>query len=538
MTNSLHSVNLVTPTNVQTEKAKATQVKNNAGGFSFKVSDDDMFMRFLTMGTTGGTYYVDERKLTNDTVAFVQKYIAANGVKAVETIVRVSDQALAPKNTEALFALAIAFKVDDLDTKAAAKAALPKVARTATHLFEFASFIEATSGWGRAKTTAVANWYTDKTADQVAFQAVKYRSRHGFTHRDLLRLSHPKGLDSQVVNFILDKPVEIVGEDGLAPEIITAFKLLQKATSEDQVVKLLKQFTKATWEMIPTEFLNSAKVWRTLFENGMGQTALLRNVTRMQKLGLFDDLKFAGDYAAQLSNAKAIEKGRLHPINYLNAYVKYAGDPDPYYSRYSWNRSDKPVSNSKIADAINTGYDLAFKNVVPANKRTLIGLDVSGSMSSNAHGLQISCATLGAAFSQTVMKREPYSMVRGFSNQFVDLGIKDSDSLAEVLRKTHGLPFNSTDCALPMNWALKNGIEIDTFVVFTDNETWAGRNGHTHEALNKYRKATGIDARMVVVAASGTEFTIADPEDKGSMDVSGFDSSAIKLITDFSAGRI
>lgn len=534
MANALGKINFnevaATP---QTQKAAKGQKRNNAGGFSFKVDDKDRFRRFLTIGSDGGTYYVSEKKLTDEQVKFVQKYIKKAGVLAVEEIVNVSHNALAPKNTQALFALAIAFSSEDLKVKAAAKAALPKVVRTSTHLFEFMQFIENTSGWGRAKTSAVANWYKNKTADQFATQAVKYRQRNGWTHRDALRIAHPQGLDENVVNFVLGKPYN----ENQVPEVIRTFNALQSAKTEREVLRIIDQASSVSWEMIPTSFHKSADVWKALFYKGMGQTALLRNTKRMHEIGAFNDMKFAGDYAAALSNKTAIEKGRLHPINYLNAYVKYAGDPDPYLSRWnSFNRTTVSANN-KVVAALEDGYHKAFKNVVPANKRTLVGLDVSGSMSQNANGLEISCATLGAAFAQTVVKREPYAMIRGFSHTFKDLGITDSDTLNQVMSKTTNQNFGRTDCSLPMAWALANKIEVDTFVIFTDNETYAGSQ-HPHQALERYRVKSGIPARLVVVAATGTNITVGDPNDAGTLNVSGFDSSAPKFIADFSAGRV
>jgi 60 kDa SS-A/Ro ribonucleoprotein len=128
-------------------------------------------------------------------------------------------------------------------------------------------------------------------------------------------------------------------------------------------------------------------------------------------------------------------------------------------------------------------------------------------------------------------------MIRGFSTSFIDLGISDSDSLKQVMAKTGNKTFGRTDCSLPMQWALENGIEIDTFAIFTDNDTWAGRE-HPHEALNRYRKETGIPARLIVVASAGSWNTIGDPNDAGTLNLSGFDSSAPKVLADFSAGRI
>ena len=55
-----------------------------------------------------------------------------------------------------------------------------------------------------------------------------------------------------------------------------------------------------------------------------------------------------------------------------------------------------------------------------------------------------------------------------------------------------------------------------------------------HEALRMYRKQTGINARLIVVGMTATEFTIADPTDPGMLDVVGFDTAAPSLIADFS----
>jgi hypothetical protein len=76
------------------------------------------------------------------------------------------------------------------------------------------------------------------------------------------------------------------------------------------------------------------------------------------------------------------------------------------------------------------------------------------------------------------------------------------------------LPFGGTDCALPMLYATANPREVDTFVIFTDAETWAG-DIHPAQALREYRRASGIDARLVVVGMVSNGFTIADPADQG-----------------------
>src|SRR5205823_12573822 len=81
--------------------------------------------------------------------------------------------------------------VGDVETRQAALAVLLQVARTGTHLFQFALFVEGFRGWGRSLRRAVGRWYATQAVDALAYQTVKYRRRAGVTHRDLLRLAHP-----------------------------------------------------------------------------------------------------------------------------------------------------------------------------------------------------------------------------------------------------------------------------------------------------------------------------------------------------------
>jgi 60 kDa SS-A/Ro ribonucleoprotein len=107
--------------------------------------------------------------------------------------------------------------------------------------------------------------------------------------------------------------------------------------------------------------------------------------------------------------------------------------------------------------------------------------------------------------------------------------------LDDAVREVSDLPFGRTDCALPMLYALERKLEVDTFVVITDNETWAG-DIHPHQALANYRYAMGIDAKLVVLATSASKFTIADPGDAGMLDIAGFDAAVPALVTEFSRG--
>jgi 60 kDa SS-A/Ro ribonucleoprotein len=85
-------------------------------------------------------------------------------------------------------------------------------------------------------------------------------------------------------------------------------------------------------------------------------------------------------------------------------------------------------------------------------------------------------------------------------------------------------------------WAAQK-MEIDTVVIYTDSETWAGQV-QPAEALEEYRRALGIAARLVVVGMVSNGFSNTDPNDPGMLDVVGFDTATPQLVSDFARGAL
>jgi 60 kDa SS-A/Ro ribonucleoprotein len=118
----------------------------------------------------------------------------------------------------------------------------------------------------------------------------------------------------------------------------------------------------------------------------------------------------------------------------------------------------------------------------------------------------------------------------------LDAAVDPSRRLDDVINQISGLPFGSTDCSLPMLYALEQGLRPEVFLVITDNETYAG-SMQPHEALEKYRRETGIDAKLIVMATSASRNTITDPKDVNSLDIVGFDSAAPSIVSSFARGE-
>lgn len=536
----------------QSEKASPEQVENSAGGFVFQITDEERLRRFLILGTDAGTYYSAAKDLTRDNAGVVLKMAHDDPETLIRVIKDVSLRGAAPKQNATIFALAIACSFGSDDSKKAALAAIPVVCRTGTHLFLFARYVEQFRGWGRGLRRAVASWYTSKEAKDVAFQAVKYRQREGWSHRDLLRLSHPDTNDPALKSTFEWITKQSITLD--APLLISAFtEANREDTSLARIAYLVSEYG-LTWEMLPDRALASVDVWCSLLNRGMGITALIRQLPRLTRLGLLPQMGgWTNDVASMLVDPNRLKKGRVHPMNLLIALKTY-------WSGHSERGSSIWDPNPKIIDALDSAFYAAFGAVEPAGKRTLLAIDVSGSMGwSPFSGLSITARDASAALSLVTMATEPETGVIGFtgggnygrsiygrsiysknrsgiSNDAVSvLPISPRQRLDDVVRTISDLPFGPTDCGLPMLWAKEQKLAVDTFVIYTDNETWAGPV-HPHQALRQYREWSGINAKLVVAGMTATDFSIADPKDPGMMDVVGFDPSVPQLITEFSRG--
>ena len=514
-------------------------VPNSAGGFAFAVDDWARLDRFLILGSEGGSYYAAERTLTRDNAQAVLRAIAEDGPRAVARIVEVSAAGRAPRNDPALFALALAASATDLATRRAALTALPQVARTGTHLFAFAGFVQGTRGWGRALRRAVAAWYLQQPVDRLAYQLVKYRQRNGWSHRDLLRLAHPEGA-TPAQAALFDWACRGTNSDAL-PAVVQAAMALHggEVLTEPHAATAttLIRLHDLPREAVPTTLLNDPAVWEALLQR-MPLTALVRSLAKLTAVGVLRPL---GDHLplvlSALGDVDRIAKARLHPLALLLALRTYAAGQGER-GKLRW----EPVQ--PVIDALNAAFYTAFKSVEPTGKRLLLALDVSGSMAGGGvAGSSLTPREASAAMALMTAATEASTHIVGFSASgrgaaytrdavLTQLPLSPSMRLDQAVRAVSDLPFGGTDCSLPMRYALGRRLPVEAFVVYTDSETWAGPV-HPAQALREYRAATGIAAKLVVVGMVSNGFSIADPDDAGMLDVVGFDAATPAVIADF-----
>jgi hypothetical protein len=331
------------------------------------------------------------------------------------------------------------------------------------------------------------------------------------------------------------------GEDPLVATARFLKALLELAKTGEKkdtttAIALMEKNKKIQREHLPTELLNTTQIWNALL-SGMGMTALVRNLGKLSQVGVASTR--TQEIIKMLTDPKAVKDSRIHPLQVLVGMKTYSQGKGDIGS-LTW------TPNSYITTALSTTFRQAFGNITPTGKRFMFGLDVSGSMSSCmcAGAKNITPREGSVAMALMTLHAEGAENVHiyGFSNIFYNFNgkVRPDMTIQDAIRATD-VPFGATDCALPMTEALKmyhqNGTVFDVFCIYTDNETYAP-NIHPQVALEQYRKATGVDAKLVVVGMVANQLSISDHRDRNTLNLAGFDTATPELISMFVRGQI
>src|SRR5450432_3082758 len=213
-------------------------------------------------------------------------------------------------------------------------------------------------GWGRGLRRAIAGWYLARPVDELAYQAVKYQQRNGWSHRDLLRLAHPL-TDELARRDLFDWVCR--GTPGPAlPAIVGGFGKLANAEDAAAAAALIRAYDLPR-EAVPTALLKAPEVWQALLER-MPMTALVRNLAKLTDVGVLKPLGSSLPLVlSALGDAERIRRARLHPLAILLALRTYAqGKGDK--GRLAW----EPVP--QVVDALNAAFYTAFDSVEPTGR--------------------------------------------------------------------------------------------------------------------------------------------------------------------------
>lgn len=175
-------------------------LNSTGAGGSWEINDKTKLCRFLCYGSEGDIYTAREQGHVSveNAGALLSLLEDGRGAEVVEEVKRFAQDGRAVRPAPVLFTLALCSQHSELKTRQTAFKALKEVCREPAHLFAFIQYKkELKEGmkcgiWGRALRKAVSDWYNEQDALSLAAAVTRCKQREGWSHQDLLRLSHTK----------------------------------------------------------------------------------------------------------------------------------------------------------------------------------------------------------------------------------------------------------------------------------------------------------------------------------------------------------
>lgn len=522
--NFLTNKNKNTPQNQPIPGREKEMIRGRSGGFAFDAGIWQMLRRCLLVGTAQSTYYAGKRELTEDFIDTLRKAIAENPGRVAEEILYASD-GRAINNSAPILALVLLSMGETPEAKKAFMEIFPQVVRTGSHFYEWLNYTKSMRGFGKVIREVGRNWLAREDVKGLAYQLLKYQQRNSFSHRDALGLFHvkPQTEDHQLLyNWV------IKGWSELPTEIPTPalaqiwwYEWLKRNPNQTHQAILNGRLTH---EMAAPVGKMDKQAWQLLF-NDMPIGAMLRNLGSLTELGVLrtDEPANLDRVESVLNNKEHLRKSRIHPIDVLKALKTYKSGGSLGRSQKTWN----PVS--RITDILEKTVELSFDVVEPTGKVFMHAVDISGSMGSLVADMGLSCCEIAATMALVTAKAETNYAIRGFSTQFIDLGITAKDSFSSAVRKASNQNFGGTDASVTYDWMLKNNFKADVVCFWTDSESWAGYK-HPTQALAKYRQKINPNVKAVYITLTPYRQTLVDPSDPLSWDLGGFDPGIPRII--------
>ena len=364
--------------------------------------------------------------------------------------------------------------------------------------------------------------------------------------RDILRLARPTPPDNArraMFGWLTDKePARWApATEADLPEQVRLLAAFRAADSADEQVALLEKL-RARWDLL-ADAAKSAQVWAALVTT-MGPQALRMNLNTMLRQGVFEYPSIVRYVAERLADAVEIRRSRQFPYQYFAAYL---------------NASDEVPE--AIRAALHQAAETACGNVPELAGPVVIGLDVSGSMSSPVTGhrgrgatSKMRCVDVAALFAAAILRRNPESVVIPFDTQAYRAEVDPRDSILRLAKRLAEYGGGGTDCSLPLRLANRSmrDRKFAGCVLVSDNESWVyGGRAYAHAGggatgvMHEWQEFVRNQVRLHGQGFAGPKLVCIDlqpygttqaPERDDILNIGGFSDVVFDVVASFLAG--
>jgi 60 kDa SS-A/Ro ribonucleoprotein len=415
-------------------------------------------------------------------------------------------------------------------TRSLFESVFPQVVRTPDDLRSFvvlckSGTIPGRKGLGGVARQAVREWLQNLSE----YHALKYGSAASreITLRDILRLTHPSPSSaalSERFGWLIrgsEQSLELNSQ-------IKAFEALKQATSEEEVVALVRQGRLPYEVVVPAAKQMTPAIWEQLFHLAPYMN-LLRNLVTFTRHGVFQSSANVEAAVKRLTNPEAVKHSKVLPFRFYDAWKRYV---------------QTDGNEGAIADALRAALELSFCNMPSLGNRTVaIGPDTSGSMSWTPISERSStqCIDIAGIFTGALMRRvEDRAIPLPFDTRVhTDLGLSARDDILVTADRISKIGGGGTAVGAPVQHLLDRKIKVDAFVGITDNVDWAyGHQGYGYECRGSfldlwrsYRREVAPEARAYLVTVAPYLEAVAPSGEKGVRFIYGWSDRVLNYIT-------
>lgn len=213
----------------------------------------------------------------------------------------------------------------------------------------------------------------------------------------------------------------------------------------------------------------SGAEWAQLFRNGQYHFIRMNLNTAIRQGALKADPGLEQFIADSLRNKEVISKVRLMPYQLMAAYAHV----DPSIPR-------------SIVNALHDAMEAAVDNVPIVNGKTVVVVDVSGSMHSsvtgNAYGMRgtaskVSCVAVASLFSAAILRKNEDAIVLPVDTRIHgDYRPEPRNTIITESQKLAKFGGGGTNLGLAFQYISQKRMKVDNVIIISDQESWADRS--------------------------------------------------------------
>jgi len=432
-----------------------TDAVNAAGGVAYSLSSKAALARYAATGCLSNTYYVkaeDHLKRVID----LAKECDSEFIAKLAIFARKEGYM---KDMPAVLMAILASRGDD--GGAALKAAFPQVIDNGRMLRNFVQVMRSGQLGRKSMGTGPRNLvrgFFERNAPNWLFRQLSVGQEPSGS--DIIKMVHPKPKTPEhdaLFGYMIGKTKPVSEKWGHIPPLVDQFEAWKadKSLPAPQV----------DFRLLTAQPLDG-KQWASIFRAGQWHFIRMNLNTAIRHGALKADPGLEQFIADTLRNKETIQKARVMPYQLFAAYKHIT--------------TDVP---REIVEALHDAVEISVDNAPVAEGRTLVIVDVSGSMSSPVTGgggrtaTKVRCVDVAALFSAAIVRKNKSAAVLPVDTSVhLDYRPEPRNSVlteAERLGKYCG---GGTALSAAFRHANQRRLKVDHVVIISDQESWADRH--------------------------------------------------------------